>query len=97
MLHIVNKSPYERPALDTCLRTAQRGETVLLIEDGVFAATSGSVWLAQMQSSGLRCCALQADLEARGLKDRLGAGVEVVDAGGFVDLVAGHSTNQSWL
>lgn len=97
MLHIVNKSPHERPSLATCLRTAQRGQTVLLIEDGVFAATAGSSWLDRMKDAGLRCCALQADLEARGLKDRVGNSVEVVDAGGFVDLVAAHSTNQSWL
>ena len=41
MLHIVNKSPYERNTLDAVLRIAQDG-SLLLIEDGVYAATRGS-------------------------------------------------------
>ena len=42
MLHIVNKSPLDRPSLDTCLATAQPGGAILLIEDGVYAATNGN-------------------------------------------------------
>ena len=43
MLHIVNKSPFERNALDSCLRFGRDGSAVLLIEDGVYAATRGNV------------------------------------------------------
>ena len=42
MLHIVNKSPFECTSLASCLRVAQRGAAVLLIEDGIYAATTGS-------------------------------------------------------
>jgi tRNA 2-thiouridine synthesizing protein B len=42
MLHIVNKSPYERNSLASCLAHAQAGSAVLLIEDAVYAATRGS-------------------------------------------------------
>ena len=38
MLHTVNKSPFERNALESCLRLAASGSSVLLIEDGVIAA-----------------------------------------------------------
>ena len=38
VLHIVNKSPYDRNSLDTCLRLAAPGSAILLIEDGVYAA-----------------------------------------------------------
>ncbi len=38
MLHLVNKSPFDRNALDSCLRLAQAGSSVLLLEDGVYAA-----------------------------------------------------------
>ena len=31
MLHIVNKSPQERPSLDSCLRIAEQGGSILLI------------------------------------------------------------------
>ena len=42
MLHIVNKSPLEKNALDSCLTHAQAGSTILLIEDGVYAVTKGN-------------------------------------------------------
>jgi tRNA 2-thiouridine synthesizing protein B len=41
MLHIVNKSPLERNALDSCLSAAQGG-ALLLTEDAVYAATRGN-------------------------------------------------------
>ena len=43
MLHIVNKSPFERNALDSCLRFGRDGSAVLLIEDGVYAVTRGNI------------------------------------------------------
>jgi tRNA 2-thiouridine synthesizing protein B len=42
MLHTVNKSPFERNTLESCLRHAKNGSAVLLIEDGVYAAIAGS-------------------------------------------------------
>ena len=33
MLHTVNKSPFEKTTLDSCLRFAQEGSAILLIED----------------------------------------------------------------
>ena len=41
MLHIVNKSPYEKSALASCLAHATKGSAVLLIEDGVYAVVQG--------------------------------------------------------
>ena len=99
MLHIVNKSPLERNALDACLRIAQGGGTVLLIEDAVYAATRGNAAEARVKEaqSRLKICVLQPDLEARGMADRLIEGVTAVDYGGFVDLAAEHKNCQSWL
>ena len=37
VLHIVNKSPYDRNSLDTCLRLARADSAILLIEDGIYA------------------------------------------------------------
>ena len=62
MLHIVNKSPLERNSLDSCLRIAAPGGAVLLIEDGVYAATRGNAAEAQVArgarpaSRSTRCC-----------------------------------------
>ena len=42
MLNIVNKSPFQSTSLDTCLRMAQPGQGLLLIEDAIYATTKGS-------------------------------------------------------
>jgi tRNA 2-thiouridine synthesizing protein B len=98
MLHVVNKSPLERTSLDTCLRVAQPGSGLLLIEDGIFAAVKGTAASASLkQTNGVTVYALWPDVEARGMQDRILDGVKMVDYGGFVDLVAEHATVQSWL
>jgi len=99
MLHIVNKSPFERNALDSCLRFGRKGSSVLLIEDGVYAATRGNVAEPKIKAAldQMKIYALRPDLEARGMQDAVMAGIELVDYGGFVDLVTGHTTVQSWL
>lgn len=99
MLHIVNKSPAQTTSLASCLRLAQDGHTLLLIEDGVYAATTGMAAASGIAAAAkrLKVVALQPDLEARGVAGRLIDGVATVDYAGFVDLVAEHSTNQSWL
>jgi tRNA 2-thiouridine synthesizing protein B len=99
MLHIVNKSPYERNALESCLRLAQSGSALLLIEDGVYAATRGNAAEARLKDAmaRLKVYALKADLEARGVAGRVMEGIELVDYGGFVDLACGQPNCQSWL
>ena len=42
LLHTVNKSPFEKSSLETCLRIAVEGSSVLLIEDGVYGAMNGT-------------------------------------------------------
>ena len=99
MLHIVNKSSLERNALDSCLRVAQDGAAVLLIEDAVYAATRGNAAEGKLRDalSRFKVYALAPDLEARGMGDRVVEGITTVDYGGFVDLVTEHKNCQSWL
>jgi tRNA 2-thiouridine synthesizing protein B len=99
VLHIVNKSPYERNALETCLRFALPGSALLLIEDGVYAATRGGTAEAGLRAAmkHLEVYALQPDLEARGMAARVIDGIKLVDYGGFVDLVCALPSCQSWL
>jgi len=99
MLHIVNKSPLEKTSLDSCLATAQPGAAVLLIEDGVYAATRGNAAEAKMRDAmgQLKVYVLKPDMEARGMTDRVMDGVTLVDYGGFVDLVTEHPNCQSWM
>ena len=99
MLHIVNKSATERGSLESCLAMATKGSAVLLIEDAVYAVTSGSTAAAKIQAAAadLKLYALGPDLAADGMAGRVLDGVNVVDYGGFVDLVAEHNSCQSWL
>ena len=100
MLHTVNKSPFEKDSLDTCLAHALDGAAVLLIEDGVYAAASGTVVEPRVRDAmrRLNVYALANDCKARGLGEAsLIDGVALVDYGGFVDLVTGHDAVQSWL
>lgn len=100
MLHIVNKSPFEKSTLDSCLRYAQEGSAVLLIEDGVYGALQGTSVSDKVQSAleTLKVYVLEPDLKTRGMdQSRLLEGVELVDYGGFVDLTVAHDIVQSWL
>jgi tRNA 2-thiouridine synthesizing protein B len=100
MIHTVNKSPFERNSLDSCLRLSTKGSPILLLEDGVIAATKGtsvSEKVAAAQSDH-PIFVLGPDLQARGLAEGdIAEGITVVDYGGFVDLVVEHGTVQSWL
>lgn len=99
MLHIVNKSPESHRGLSSCLRVARDGDSVLLIEDAVYAATAPQAERCGLAGAlpRLKLFVLQPDLEARGLAARRAASIEPVDYGGFVDLVAAHPATQSWL
>jgi tRNA 2-thiouridine synthesizing protein B len=99
MLHIVNKSPLERSTLDSCLAAAQPGAAVLLIEDGVYAATRGHAAEGRLRAAlaHLEIYVLAPDLEARGMAQALAEGVKPIDYTGFVELVAQHKNCQSWL
>lgn len=100
MLHTINKSPFDRNSLASCLRLAKKGSAILLIEDGVYAALQGTSVSDQVadRSDDFSFHALGPDLEARGLADKpLIEGVILVDYAGFVDLVEEYDAVQSWL
>ncbi len=99
MLHIVNKSPLERNTLDSCLAAAQPGAAVLLIEDGVYAATRGNAAEGKLRAAmdRVEIYVLAPDLEARGMAPSLAEGLKSIDYAGFVDLVVKHKNCQSWL
>jgi tRNA 2-thiouridine synthesizing protein B len=100
MLHTVNKSPFERNSLDTCLRLAKKGTAILLIEDGVIAAVKGTQQSAKIEGAmgDHAVYVLGPDVKARGLsEDNLIDGVKVVDYAGFVDLAEKYGTHNAWL
>jgi tRNA 2-thiouridine synthesizing protein B len=99
-LHTVNKSPFEKNALQTCVGHLTQGDAVIMIEDGVVGARKGSTAAAMVQAALANggVYALASDLAARGIKaEHLIDGVQTVDYGGFVDLVAQHTRTVAWL
>jgi len=100
ILHTVNKSPFERNSLQSCIDHAKEGSAVLFFEDGIYGALQGT------EKSGLVTAAMKAvkfyvlgpDLKARGIsEDKVISGIKVIDYDDFVDLVTEHSNTQSWL
>jgi len=100
MLHTVNKSPFEKNSLLTCLRLSAAGSSILMTEDGVYGALKNTQ-IESLVSSGLsdrKIYVLGPDLKARGIdQERLIDGIAVVDYAGFVELVATNPGVQSWL
>lgn len=100
MLHTVNKSPFEKNALQSCLEHTQADSSILMFEDGVYGAMQGTKVAAAVEKAAASCkiYVLGPDLAARGMnEDKIISGIQVVDYGGFVDLVAENSTVQAWL
>lgn len=100
LLHTVNKSPFERNALQSCLRLAKQGSAILLIEDGVYGAMKGSRLEESMAKAAQDCkvYVLGPDLNARGMNsDNVIDNITIVDYSGFVDLVAENDAVQAWL
>lgn len=97
MLHIINKSPYMKSSLESCVRVAQNDDPILLTEDGVLAALDGGT-AAEIVKAALKSravYALSADIKARNV-NRLVSGVKVIDYNGFVELVEQHRP-MTWL
>ena len=97
MLYTVNKAPLSANNLTSVLRIAQSGSPILLYEDGVYAALpdAGSAVIVQTALSDHPVYALDADLEARGVRTVID-GIQVIGFDGFVELVEQHDV-APWL
>ncbi|WP_456418068.1 sulfurtransferase complex subunit TusB [Thiolapillus sp.] len=99
-LHTVNKSPFEKNSLESCLRLSKVGSAILLYEDGVYGALKGTAVENMIASvvADKKVYVLGPDYKARGLDEsRIIDGVEVVDYAGFVDLVEANDKVQAWV
>ncbi len=78
-------------ALESCLGRATADSTLLLLEDGVYAAlTPDAIPVRALY-------VLAEDLAARGLSSAdLPAGVTAIDMKGFVALTVAHSPIAAW-
>ena len=88
-LHTLNN----RSLLSLCLRSVENGDSLLLIENGVYGAIQPHV--AEIPA-GVAVYALQNDLDARGLSTRTAENVEVITDTGFVRLCCEHDKVINW-
>ncbi len=97
-LHIINRSPYERIALHSCLQHVCAGDGILLIEDAVVASLAGTRYAEQLLAlEQVSVYVLAPDLVARGLSQKVTPSILAVDYAGFVDLTVEYAHSQSWL
>jgi tRNA 2-thiouridine synthesizing protein B len=99
-LHTVNKSPFERRSMASCLAHAVDGDSILMIEDAVVGARKGGMIETNVRQRQRACMiyVLGPDLAARGLNpDDLIEGIQVVDYAGFVDLAIHNARVCAWL
>lgn len=96
-LHTLNVAAREQhDLLARLLRCATPGDSLLLIEDGVYNLADSTA-LAAIDAGELTLYALQTDLAARGLQQLAAeAGATVVDDSGFVTLACSHGKVVSW-
>ena len=100
VLHIINKSPFEKNSLDSCLRLAKKGSAILLVEDAIYATQKNTSITPKVDAAvGKHAVyALEPDLDARGIdKNTIIDGISLVDYDGFVQLATESSGVQSWL
>lgn len=100
MLHVVNKSPFEKNSLESCLAHAKAGAAILLIEDAVYGALKGTVFESKVLDAKEKCkmYVLEPDIKARGMdREKVIEGIAMVDYGGFVDLTTSHDKVSAWV
>ncbi len=98
-LHTINKSPYAHNTLTSCLKVCTEHDGILLLEDGVFGATTsapGADEIQMLSQRGVKVFALMNDIKARGLEGKLAPNIELVDYNAFVQLTLDHRCVQSW-
>lgn len=95
MLHTLMHSPAYSD-LDTLLLMAGAGDDLLLLQDGVLAALTGSRALMRLSESDLTLWVLDEDVQARGLAGQISTRVQSVDYTGFVTLTIRHQQQIVW-
>lgn len=90
MLHIIKSVS----ALSDAVRLCQQHDELLLIEEAVYAAVAQHSAFHQLQ--GLSVSALESDLKARGIHQRISPSIMVVDYAGFVELTVKQAKSLTW-
>lgn len=94
ILHILNKSPDHASTLQQCLNAIKPADSLILIEDGVYALSYQAV--VDRLPAKVHLYVLQDDCVARSISIN-SSRVSAVDYPRFVELVTQHQKTLSWL
>lgn len=93
ILHTVNKN---KDCLHNCIEVLNDGDAILLIEDGVYAATSVNKDVWENIPASVSLFALENDLLSRGVSEKLLSRFESISSTRFVDLSCTYDKVISW-
>lgn len=98
-LHTWNKASAQAASLAACLAVMTAGDTLLLLEDGVYLAMDQDFVqrFARGSQASPGLCVLAADLAARGISARISPVATVIDSKEFVDLCLQHLQVVNWV
>lgn len=94
VLHTLNAAPGSS-AWQDCLRHLQREDVLLLLGDGVYGAIAQTEACQSLEATGTELYALQGDVDAAGIGQRLGS-VTICDMAGFVKLSERCAKQMAW-
>ncbi len=89
-LHLLQKSPFNSDALASCLRVCGPDDAIVLMQDGVYAATQHRDWPCQ------KVVVMSEDLAERGIADSMQPEITRIDYTELVALCSEHRHSQSW-
>jgi tRNA 2-thiouridine synthesizing protein B len=98
-LHTYNKSLGAGEArLQNCLRMLASGDSLLLLEDGVYLAAQlqAGTPLRGLIPQGVTMYAMHPDLTARGISGKIPEDFSGIDYAGFVQLCLTHPRVVNW-
>ena len=95
ILHTLNQTT--EPLFNTCLNTITPGDSLLLIENGVYIGIEQSHSTQRLAAlKNIHLYALKPDCEALGICALLFPNIQLIDYPGFVKLCTEHKQVISW-
>ncbi|EPJ55927.1 MAG: hypothetical protein OFPI_01790 [Osedax symbiont Rs2] len=93
-LHIINKTSSHSDLYTDCFKTLLPGDAILLIEGAVYSACGQQV--CDLLKQQVPLYALNIDIQARGLTQRIHSQVISIDDDTFVSLTCQYKKSISW-
>ncbi|MEM5528453.1 sulfurtransferase complex subunit TusB [Gammaproteobacteria bacterium AS21] len=93
-LHIINKSPTDHQLYQRCFNALMAGDAILFIESAVLVCVDREFTAAT--TDNISYFLLEADIQARGLKQHSDHQFHVINDDGFVDLCCQYKKTISW-